>query len=90
MEILSGVVKRFGASQAKIVLLEVLRWTCDGLAIGLYLLSWWFVLQVGRGTFAMGIFVAFHVIFLCRVARGHVLEMHRDYSHRYREAERRA
>ena len=90
MKRLSDVVARFERSPAMIVMLEVLRWTFDVVAIGLYLLSWWFVLQAGRGTFAMGTFVAFHVIFLCRVSRGHVLEWHRDYSNRYREAERRA
>ena len=90
MKMLLGVLYRFEGSQGMVVLLEVLRWTLDIVAIGLYLLCWWFVVRVGRGTFAMGIFVAFHVIFLCRVARGHLLEMHRDYSHRCREAERSA
>ena len=90
MKTLFGALDRFEGSQAMIVLLEGLRWTCDVVAVGLYLLSWWFVLQMGRGTFAMGIFVAFHVILLCRVVRGHLLEMHRDYSHRYRETERSA
>ena len=72
------------------ILLEAFQWFLDALCVGLYALSWWFVWQAGRGTFAMGIFVALHVIFLCRVARKGLLEVRRDYSHRCREAERSA
>ena len=69
---------------------KVTDWVLDAVCVLMYLLSWWFVLQAGRGTYAMGIFVAFHVIFLCRLGRGGQLEMHRDYSHRCRETERSA
>ena len=72
------------------VWLKVGCWALNLLCVGLYVLCFWLVVQVGYKGLGPYIFTVCHLIYGFRLLRNYLVEVSREHSHRCRETQRSA